>query len=352
MGIWRVRFAIVLAWVGAVSASVVFMADVRPDAVAVHEALRVEVTAEEFAVRVAAALRDDDVETAEIYADTAAFAGHQLPAALLAQLDDAHGLMTSVWREGSSFASGFVTGNTDDLASLGGSVASDLTVIGDIRDIAAEGGAMVAGEPYDELILALSGVGLAITSATWATGGAALPVRIGASVLKTAKRSGRLAAPLARELGQLARQAVDMPALKRDLVGISLTDIAGIRRAAIRHIDTARGSRLVAALDRLSELATRAGPEEALRLLPHIRSVAGLEQVAAMAKVLGKKTRAVIELTGKTSLRLFKSGWPLARVLIASLYAVLASIPGWIAWRLTRRLIRFAFTHLRRPAVV
>jgi hypothetical protein len=350
MGIWSVRFAIVLAWVGAISASVVFLADDRPDIVAVHEALRAEVTAGEFADRVAAALRRDDIETAEIYAETAAFAGVDLPAHLLAELDDAHGLMTSVWREGGSFAVGFVTGDTDDLASLGGSVASDLTVIGDLRDIATEGGAMVAGEPYDELVLALSGVGLAITTATWATGGAALPARIGASVLKTAKRSGRLAAPLIRELGVLARQAIDMPALRQELGAIALTDVAAIRRAAGRHIETARGSRLIVALDHLSELTSRVGPEETLRLLPQIRSVAGLEQVAAMAKVLGKKTRAVIELTGKTSLRLFKRGWPLVRVLIVSLYALLASIPGWVAWRVTRRLVRFAYVRWRAPA--
>ncbi len=351
MGTWRIRLAIVLAWVGAVSASVVFMADVRPDIIAVHDTLRAETTPEEIADRVAVALREDDVETADIYAETAAFAGYQLPEELLAELDDAHGLMTSVWRETGSFATGFVTGETDDLASLGGSVASDLTVVGDVRDIATEGGAMVAGEPYDELILILSGVGLGITSATWATGGAVLPARIGASVLKTAKRTGRLAAPLVDELGLLARKAVDVPMLKRDLAGTELTDVSSMRRIAAHHVETLRGSRLMSALDHLSELTARVGPDETLRLLPHIRSVAGLEQVTAMAKVLGKKTRAVIELTGKTSLRLFKRGWPLARVLIVSLYALLASIPGWIAWRITRRLARFAFARFRPIAV-
>jgi hypothetical protein len=351
MGIWSIRFAIALAWVGAIAASVVLLADVRPDPVAIHETLRAEVTARQFAQRIATALQEDDVESAEIYAQTAAFAGYEVPPALLVQLDEANGLMTTVWREGSSFATGFVTGDSDDLASLGGAVASDLTVIGDVRDITTEGGAMVADEPYDELILALSGIGLAVTSATWATGGAVLPARVGASVLKTAKRSGRLAAPLVDELGLLARQAIDMPALRRDLGAVALTDVAGLRRVAARHVETARGSRLMAALDHLTDLTSRVGPAETLRLLPRIDSIAGLENVAAMAKVMGKKTRAVIELTGKTSLRLFKRGWPLARVLIVSLYAVLASIPGWIAWCVTRRLMRFAYGRWRAPSI-
>jgi len=351
MGIWRVRFAIALAWVGAISASVVFLADTRPDAVAVHEALRAEVPAEIFAARIAEALRADDVETAQIYAQTAAFAGYDMLGPLIAEIDAANEVMARIWRDGGSFASGFVTGDTGDLASLGGAVASDLTVVGDIRDIAAQGGALVAGEPYDELVLVLSGVGLGITSATWATGGATLPARIGASLLKTAKRSNRLAAPLVRELGVLARQAVDMAALKRDLAGVSLSHLDELRRVAGRHIETARGSRLFAALARLEEIATRVGPGETLRLLPHIHAVAGLDEVAALAKVMGKKTRAVIELTGKTSLRLFKRGWPLARVLIVSLYALVASIPGWIAWRVTRRLVRFTVARLTRPAL-
>lgn len=352
MTAWRIRLAIALAWVGVISAAVVFMADDRPEIVAVHEALRASVTADQFAARATDALEDDDIETAKIYAETAAFAGYDLPPDLAAELDDAQDVLTVIWREGGSFAAGFATGSSDDLASLGGAVTSDLTVVGDVRDIVIEGGAMVTGEPYDELILVLSGVGLGVTSATWATGGAALPARLGASVLKTAKRSGRLAAPLVREFGILARQAVDIPALRRDLAGLTLMDVTTIRRTAARHMETVRGSRLASALGRLGELIDRVGPEEALRLLPSIHSVGQLDQVAAMAKVLGKKTRAVIELTGKTSLRLFKRGWPLARILIVSLYAVIASIPGWIAWRVTRRVARFAYGRFVRPAPI
>lgn len=350
MGRWRTYAAIVLFWTAAITAAVVVLADDRSDAMVVHDALRATVTADDFAARIEAALADDDIETADVYAETATFAGYSLPPELQAELNDAHGLWRSTWRESTSFAAGFVTGETDDLASFSGAVASDLTVVGDVRDIALEGGAMVAGEPYDEFILILSGVGLGITTATWATGGAALPVRVGASVTKAAKRTGRLAAPLLDDMAGLARQAVDMPRLKADLAVVEATDISGLRRVAGRHLETARHSRLVATLDDVGDIASRLGPAETLRILPHVQSAAELGGVAAMAKVLGKKTRAVIELTGKTSLRLFKRGWPLMRILVAALYGVLASIPGWIAWRLTRRLARFAYLRWVRPA--
>ncbi|MEM7123538.1 MAG: hypothetical protein AAF563_19845 [Pseudomonadota bacterium] len=352
MGRWWTYAAIVLFWVAAIAAVVIVLADDRTDAMVVHDALRATMTADDFAARIESALAADDIETADVYAETATFAGYSLPPEVHAELNEAHGIWQSTWRESTSFATGFVTGETDDLASFGGAVASDLTVVGDVRDIALEGSAMVAGEPYDEFILILSGVGLGITTATWATGGAALPVRVGASVTKAAKRTGRLAAPLLDDMVGMARQAIDMPRLKTDLAGIDATDIAGLRRVAGKHLETARHSRLVATLDEVGDIASRLGPAETLRILPHIESAAEIGGVAAMAKVLGKKTRAVIELTGKTSLRLFKRGWPLMRILVAALYGVLASIPGWIAWRITRRLARFTYLRLMRPAAV
>ena len=351
MGRWRTYAAIVLFWIAAIAAAVIIMADDRSEAMVVHDALRATLTAEDFAAQVETALAENDVETADIYAETATFTGYSLPPELLADLNEAHGVWQSTWRESTSFAAGFVTGETDDIASFGGAVASDLTVVGDVRDIALEGGAMVAGEPYDEFILVLSGVGLGITTATWATGGAALPVRVGASVTKAAKRTGRLAAPLLDDMAGLARQAVDLPRLRTDLTSVDATDITGLKRVAGQHLETARHSRLVATLDDIGDISSRLGPAETMRILPHIRSATEIGEVAAMAKVLGKKTRAVIELTGKTSLRLFKRGWPLMRILVAALYGVLASIPGWIAWRVTRHLARFAYARFIRPAV-
>ena len=44
------------------------------------------------------------------------------------------------------FATGLVTGNADDVASLSGTVAGDLFVFGDIRDVVREGKHLATGE--------------------------------------------------------------------------------------------------------------------------------------------------------------------------------------------------------------
>src|SRR4030088_1996934 len=49
------------------------------------------------------------------------------------------------------FATGLVTGNADDVASLSGTVAGDLFVFGDVRDVVREGKHLAMGEDTDRL---------------------------------------------------------------------------------------------------------------------------------------------------------------------------------------------------------
>ncbi len=77
------------------------------------------------------------------------------------------------------FATGFVTGNADDVASLSGTVAGDLFVFGDIRDVVREGKHLAMGEDTDHLVLGLATAGLAVTAATYVSVGGAGPLRAG-----------------------------------------------------------------------------------------------------------------------------------------------------------------------------
>ena len=97
---------------------------------------------------------------------------------------------SSIRRKAQSFATGFVTGQPDDGASLAGTVAGDLFVFGDIRDAAREGGRLAMGKEADELVLGLACVGLAVTAATYATVGVGAPLRAGLTLLKAARKAG------------------------------------------------------------------------------------------------------------------------------------------------------------------
>jgi hypothetical protein len=95
------------------------------------------------------------------------------------------------------FATGLVTGTADDVGSLSGTIAGDLFVFGDIRDVVRESKHLVMGEDTDRLILGLATAGLAVTAATYVSVGGATPVRAGLSLVKDARKVGRIGEGLA-----------------------------------------------------------------------------------------------------------------------------------------------------------
>ena len=113
------------------------------------------------------------------------------------------------------FATGLVTGNADDVASLSGTVAGDLFVFGDIRDVVREGKHLAMGEETDRLVLGLAAAGLAVTAATYVSVGGAAPVRAGLTLVKDARKVGRLGEGLAQWAGRSAREVVDTPMLQK-----------------------------------------------------------------------------------------------------------------------------------------
>ena len=100
-------------------------------------------------------------------------------------------------------------------SSLAGTALGDLFVFGDIRDAVREGSRYAHGETYDELVLGLACVGIALTAGTYASFGAATPARVGLSVVKAARKTGKLGGPMAAWVGRSLREVVDWSALRR-----------------------------------------------------------------------------------------------------------------------------------------
>src|SRR3546814_412913 len=166
-----------------------------------------------------------------MYADVATYAYMPIEAGTAARLENEKSLGRRVARNTGSFFEGFISGEGNDTASFVGVVASDLTVIGDVRDIGQEGTKLVQGEDYSQFILGLSVVGLAATTATIASGGTALPARIGISLLKVAKKAGTITTGFARDISRLLNEAVNFEKLKGTLRSVDLADTSATRHA-------------------------------------------------------------------------------------------------------------------------
>ena len=76
-----------------------------------------------------------------------------------------------VARAARDFAAGAGSGHRrGDGAGLAGSLAADVTGLGDLRDLLREGGRYARAEPYDPLLLGMALVGLPLTLSTWTAG--------------------------------------------------------------------------------------------------------------------------------------------------------------------------------------
>src|SRR5436190_343110 len=165
-----------------------------------------------------------------------------------------------------SFARGLITGEPDNMVGLAGTTLGDLFVFGDIRDAVREGSRLAAGEQADELILGLACVGLVITAGTYATVGVAAPARVGMTVLKAARKTGRIGSQMAAWIGRSAREVVDWTTLRRAVGGASVTAPAVAVRAAREAVKVEKAKELVHLVGDVGRVQAKAGTRAAHRL--------------------------------------------------------------------------------------
>src|SRR6266850_2519221 len=166
------------------------------------------------AENIEAALAADDSDLAASFVELAREKNFAVSDQLSKRVSDAVTEAGSASHFAKRFATGLVTGNADDVASLSGTVAGDLFVFGDIRDVVREGKNLATGEDADRLVLGLAAVGLAVTAATYVSVGGVGPVRAGLSMVKDARKVRRLGEGLTQWAGRSARQIVDAPMLQ------------------------------------------------------------------------------------------------------------------------------------------
>lgn len=256
------------------------------------QALAREFNRDVAAREIGAALAAGDVDLAESFVALAADRGIALDPALIAKVKNAQADHDSAAKTAGRFVHGLWTGEPTDLASLAGTAFGDLFVFGDIRDAAREGTRYLTGEHYDPWILGLAGAGIAITAATYVTAGMTAPERVGLSLIKAARRTGRLNPALAV---RTAREAV--------------------------KIEEAGG--LVELAENTGRVGAEAGPQAAMDGLAVAEQPQDMSRLSRLAAVKGGKTRAIVKLLGRAAIVLTASTLNLAMWLLWAALAVL-----------------------------
>jgi hypothetical protein len=217
------------------------------------------------------ALAGGDVDLAQSFLDLAADRGVKVDPRLAGEIDDARAKAASLTGTAGRFLHGLWTGEPVDLASLAGTAFGDLFVFGDIRDATREGTRYLSGQPADPWILGLAGVGIAITAGTYATLGAGAPTRVGLSLVKAARRTGRLNPALAV-------------------------------RAAREVVKVEEGGGLLELVGNVGRIESKAGTQAALDTLQIAQEPRDVSRLARLAAAKGGKTRAIVKLVGRAAI--------------------------------------------------
>ena len=267
------------------------------------------------------ALAAGDNDLAQSFVELAADRSVAIDPALADQAKQAQVKAGSASDTAGRFVQGLWTGEPVDGASLAGTAVGDLFVFGDIRDAAREGTRYLTGKPADPWILGLAGVGIAITAATYVSVGAATPARVGLTLVKAARRTGRLNPVLAV---RIAREAV--------------------------KVEEAGG--LVELVGNVGRVETKAGTQAALDSLKVAEGPQDVSRLARLAAAKGTKTRAIVKLLGRAAIVLTASALDLAMWLFWAAFMLLgfASSCKAATERMTLRYVRWRKARRMRDA--
>jgi hypothetical protein len=232
-----------------------------------------------------------------------------------------------------------VNGDFDSEAGFACVVATDLTSIGDVRDLVAQGGNYVTGQPVNYLTLGLSTVGLSLTAATIGTGGAALPLRAGTSFLKAVNKLGKVPPRLANEVGTMLARSLNRGALDESLDMARQFRLGEIGAPLSRLFNP----RSVAAVSDLANDFGRIGKVGGVRAMKASVEVADstrdVKVLAITAERYQDRFPAVMKMLGKGVVRLADIIWRIGGWLVAAMLWLMSM--AWFLLRATTATAKF-----------
>lgn len=191
----------------------------------------------------------------------------------------------------------------------------ELSPAGDVAALGRQGVNLVTGQDFDGVEAGLAAVGLAATLVAIPSLGTSVPVKLGASVLRVARKARALSPGMTEALRLAARGG-------------------------------SRIERLTAFASDVTRIAKQTSPAEALRVLRLADSPAELSRLARLTDAAGPDTRKALAVLGKgRSLRILHRLSDLA-VMTAGLLLSIAAQIGTLAGAILKLMLRRA---LRRP---
>lgn len=283
--------------------------------------------------KIMTAIENEDFDDVEMYQGLAALLHSPLLPTTLETIDSHNGFLEKSWRNTKAFTSGFLNGESDSVLGMSGSIASDLTLYGDIRDLKQEGTKYLNDEPYDSFLLNISMVGIGLSASQLLSAGASTPLKVGASVLKVSKKTGKLSKPFSKELSTRLSKTVDTKMLE----ALEFKNVAKLDdniKAIGKSIDLKPVEPL---FKDISLLKTNTSIADTIALMKYVDNSQDLQKLGKISKTYKANTKGVMTVLGKGALRTGKTVVKFTGKYVMKLIGLILSVLGFLitlVWQL------------------
>ena len=271
------------------------------------------------------AIKEENFDDVVMYQNLAGLLHIDLLPSTLSGIESHNGFLEKSWRNTKDFTSGFLNGEGRSAVGMSGSIASDLTVYGDLRDLKKEGSKYMDDEPYDSFILNISLVGIGLSASQLLSAGAATPLKVGASVLKVAKKTGKLTKPFTKVLSKRLSKTVDTKLLKT-LEFDSLFKLEKTTKTIAKSIDIKPVKSL---FNDVNLIKKNSSLIDTISIMKYVDTPKDLKAIGKISGKYKANTKGVMKVLGKGALRAGKSVLKFTTMLLWKLAGLVLSVFGF-----------------------
>ncbi len=263
-------------------------------------ALKKEVLQEGYFDRkILASIENEKFDDVEMYEGLAKFFNIDLMQSTKDKIAENNTFFSKSLRNTKEFSSGFWTGKGESAIGMSGSILSDMTVVGDIRDLSTEGIKFANDEKYDKVVLGVAAVGVGLSVSQLLSTGSSTPLKVGASVIKVAKKTGKISKVFLGVISSKLAKAVDMKMLKK----IDFSSIKSIGKNKVLFRKSLKLKGISKLFGNINKVKKNTSVFDTVSILKYVDNEKDLGKVVKLSTKYKKNTKAVLKVLGKTALK-------------------------------------------------
>jgi len=284
--------------------------------------LEQEATAEYLEEKIAEAFLIDDIESAETYNSIARLVNANIDFDRVDNTINKKDTLVNVgWLKFKSFSKGFVFGSAENVEEFSGAIASDMLVVGDIRDFSKETINYMQDKNVDYFTYGLSTLGIGATVATIYSAGGAAPAKGSISFLKIARKTKKISNILFENITNLIKKSIDFKLLRKQLDGIDITNLSALKKGLKTFEQSTDLTKLVKLTNNISDIKKHTGSyASALTVIKYADTTTEVSKLALLSKKFGKNTTGILKVLGKRAIKSISTLMQILYYIAASIY--------------------------------